>query len=80
LSQKWEIFLLQSLQKNTKRKRGFKDTGESSRFKTKAALMSEIQMLQLEVKRARRAETKALTLIKIALMKLKQCENKLAKK
>ena len=37
-------------------------------------------MLQLEVKRARRAETKALTLIKIALMKLKQCENKLAKK
>ena len=41
--------------------------------------MSEIRKLQLEVKRARRAETEALTSIKIALMKLKQCENRLAK-
>ena len=35
-------------------------------------------MLQLEVKRVRRAEAKALTSKKIVLMKLKRCKNKLA--
>ena len=65
--------------KNHKKKNeSFENTGESLRFKTKAALMSEIRNLQLEVKRARRAETEALNSIKIALMKLRWYENRLA--
>ena len=65
--------------KNHKKKNeGFENTGESSRFKTKAALMSEIRKLQLEVKRARRAEAEALTSKNIALMELRWYENRLA--
>ena len=65
--------------KNHKKKNeGFENTGESSRFKTKAALRSEIRKLQLEVKRARRAEAKALTSKNIALMELRWYENRLA--
>ena len=61
-----------------KKNEGFENTGESSRFKTKAALMSEIRKLQLGVKRVRRAEAEALTSKKIALIKLRWCENGLA--
>ena len=61
-----------------KKNEGFENTGESSRFKTKAALRSEIRKLQLEVKRARRAEAEALTSKNIALMELRWYENRLA--
>ena len=66
--------------KRRKRKGNLESTGESSLFELNAALMEENRRLQSEVKRVRRDEDKALTLLDITSRKLEQCKNELPEK
>ena len=70
-----EVSTIEPPKKRTKRNRGLENTGESSLLETRAALMEANRKLQLEVKRVRRAEAGALTLLGIMKTKLEQYEN-----
>ena len=64
--------------KRRKRKGSSENTGESSLFESNAALIEENQRLQSEVKRAKRAEAEAFTLLDITSRRLKQRKDELA--
>ena len=64
--------------KRRKRKGSQENTGGSSLFESNAALIEENQRLQSEVKRAKRAEAEAFTLLDITLRRLKQRKDELA--
>ena len=79
MSQKWENFLLQNIQKKRrKRKGGLENTGDLSFFKTNDALIEKVRKLELEVKRLQKALDEALSSKNTVSMELEHCEKKLA--
>ena len=78
MSQKWENFLLQNIQKKRrKRKGGLENTGELSLSEINAVLVEENRKLQFEVTRLKRALVERPSFDDITSRKLNLCKTEL---